>query len=262
MRRSEPLQYPMKCHPDRSVPRWRDLRFFCTALILTSSIFILALSSSRADTQRTAILDRVVAVVDDQAILASDVDAEMRFAAFQPAAEPAADNTPERALERVLDRTLIDEQRVLQPGLAEVTRKEIDQSIATMRATLPACVQYKCKTDAGWQAFIAAHGFTQQQVADRIRERLAILKFIDLRFGVAARVPNPDVKKYYDQVLKPQLDRNHAAVPQYAAVAPRIREILRQQQVGVMLDQWLKSLRNEEHVRILDSAYGNGEAGQ
>ncbi len=225
-------------------------------------IFFLSCPSLHADTQRTAVLDRVVAVVGDQAILASDVDAEMRFAAFQPAAEPVADNTPERALDRVLDRTLIDEQRALQPGLAEITPKEIDQSIENMRAAIPACAQYKCNTDAGWQAFIAAHGFTQQEIADRIRERLAILKFIDLRFGVAARVPNSDVKKYYDQVLKPQLDHNRAAVPQYAAVAPRIREILRQQQVGNMLDQWLKSLRNEEHVRILDSAYGSGEAGQ
>jgi peptidyl-prolyl cis-trans isomerase SurA len=232
---------------------------FCAWMVLVLFIVPMAL---RADTQRAAVLDRVVAVVGDQAILASDVDAEMRFAAFQPAEEPAADNTPQRALDRVLARTLIDEQRVLQPGLAEITQKEVDQSIAGLRASIPACVQYKCRTDAGWLDFIAAHGFSQSEVEDRVRERLAILKFIDLRFGVAARVPNSDVRKYYDGVLLPQLTRKHAAVPEYAAVAPRIREILRQQQVSTMVDEWLKSLRGEEHVRVLDLAYGNGEAGQ
>ena len=226
---------------------------------LVLAIYLATTSSLRADNQRSAVLDRVVAVVGDQAVLASDVDAEMRFAAFQPAAEPAADNTPQRALNRVLDRTLIDEQRSLQPGLAEITQDEVEASIASMRTTIPACAQYKCGTEAGWQAFIAAHGFTQAEVEERVRERLAVLKFINLRFDVAARVPNSDVQKYYDTVLKPELEKGHAAVPQLAAVAPRIREILRQQQVGTMLDQWLRSLRNEDHVRILDSAYGNGE---
>lgn len=244
------------CHPDSETwvfPAW--------AISLVLVIFLWC-PTLRADTQRTAVLDRVVAVVGDQAILASDVDEEMRFSALQPTVEPASDNTPQRALDRVLDRTLIDEQRALQPGLAEITQKQVEQSIADLRTLIPACAEYHCKTDAGWQAFLLAHGFTQSEVASHIRERLAILKFIDLRFGVATRVPNADVQKYYDQTLKPELERNHAAIPTFRSVAPRIREILRQQQVSTMLDQWLKSLRSEEHVRILDSAYGNGESGQ
>jgi peptidyl-prolyl cis-trans isomerase SurA len=212
--------------------------------------------------QKTAILDRVVAVAGGQAILASDVDEELRFAAFQPAAEPAADNTPQRALDRVIDRTLIDQQRALQPGIAAISRKQVEQSVMDLRALIPACAQYHCKTDAGWNAFLTAHGFTQSEVEDRVRERMAIVKFIDLRFGVAARVPNADAQKYYDQVLKPELQRANAPVPDFSAVAPRIREVLRQQQVSAMVDQWLKSLRSEEQVRILDSAYGNGESGQ
>jgi peptidyl-prolyl cis-trans isomerase SurA len=217
---------------------------------------------AKAVTPTTAVLDRVVAVVGDQAILASDVDAEMRFAAFEPEPEPAADNTPQRALQRVIDRTLIEEQRALQPGIAAIPQKEIEQSIAELRATIPACAKYDCKTDAGWSAFVAAQGFTKAEVADRIRERLELLNFINLRFGVAARVPNADVQNYYYQVFKPKLEQAKAAVPQLAAVASRIREILRQQQVSAMLDQWLKSLRSEEHVRILDSAYGDEEVGQ
>ncbi len=221
-----------------------------------------ASQKAAADAQRSVILDRVVAVVGDQAILASDVDQELRFAAFQPAAEPAADNTPQRALDRVIERMLIDQQRALQPGIADISRKEVEQSLTDLRRLIPACAEYHCNTDAGWNAFMTAHGFTQSQVEDRIRERLAIVKFIDLRFGVAARIPNVEVQKYYDQVLKPKLERGKAAVPAFTAVAPRIREILRQQQVSTMVDQWLQSLRGEEHTRILDSAYGDGESGQ
>ncbi len=233
---------------------WAGVTFILALLLLFSAPALHA--------KKTAVLDRVVAVVGDQAILASDVNDEMRFAALQQGTEQSGDNTPQRALDRVIDRTLIDEQRALQPGIAEVPQKDVEQSIVALRASIPACAQYHCNTDAGWQSFLAVHGFTPSEVADRIRQRLAILQFIDLRFSVAARVANADVQKYYDQVLKPELERDKAALPDLSVVAPRIREILRQQQVSAMLDQWLNSLRSEQHVRILDSAYGTGESGQ
>lgn len=206
---------------------------------------------------RTAVLDRVVAVVGEQAILASDVDEELRYAALQPGPEPAEDNTPQRALQRVIDRTLINEQRALQPGVGDVSQQKVNDAIATMRRTIPACAPAKCATEAGWQAFLAAHGFTQAEVEDRVRERLEILQFIQLRFGVAARAPNAEVQKYYDQVLKPELERHHAAVPQLSAVASRIREILREQQVDALVERWIEGLRSDEEVRILDPAYGS-----
>ncbi|MGC1783311.1 MAG: peptidylprolyl isomerase [Acidobacteriaceae bacterium] len=209
----------------------------------------------------TTVLDRVVAVVDGHAILASDVDDEMRFAALQSGNNSPADNL-RTALNRVIDRALIDQQRALQPGVDEVPAKEVDRGVAALRSEIPACAADQCQTDAEWQAVLAAHGFTESEVRDRIRERLAILRFIDLRFGVSVRVSNAAVQNYFDQVLKPELEKGKSAVPPIASVAPRIREILRQQQVDAMVDQWLKSLHGEEQVRILDSAYGNGESGQ
>ena len=213
--------------------------------------------------QRAAVLDRVVADVDGQAILASDVDDEMRFAALQPGYEPAEDNTPQRALNRVIDRTLIDQQRALQPGVAVVSQKDVDQAVAEIRKQISAAAKANCETDAGWQAFLAQHGFTPVEIEDRMRERLAILKFVDVRFGVVAQVSNADVRNYYERVLTPELKKEKAPVADLRAVAPRIREILRQQQVTNMIDEWLKSLRAEGHIQILDPAYADaGRAGE
>lgn len=216
--------------------------------------------------QRTVVLDRVVADVDGQAILASDVDDEMRFSALQPGFEPAADNTPQRALERVIDRTLIVQQRALQPGVAEISQKDVDQAVAELRKQITVTDHVDCETAAGWKAFLAAHGFTPDEIENRMRERLAILKFVDVRFGVVAQVSNPDVRNYFDQVLVPELKKDHSVVPTLGSVAPRIREILRQQQVSSLIDAWLKNLRAEGQVQILDPAYGevgaDGEGGQ
>jgi hypothetical protein len=219
-----------------------------------------------AEAQRTIVLDRVVADVDGQAILASDVDDEIRFSALQAGFEPPSDNTPQKALERVIDRTLIDQQRALQPGVAEVSQKEVDDAVAKLRKEISVTDKVDCEIDAGWRAYLAQHGFTPAEMETRMRERLAILKFVNLRFGVVAQVSNNDVRNYYDQVLVPELQKDKAAVPNFGAVAARIREILRQQQVSSMIDVWLKNLRAEGQVQILDPAYeeagGDGEGGQ
>ena len=248
----------------RSAPRMATLAASQGRILLGCLLCyaIAAGSYSRAQApapQRAAVLDRVVADVDGQAILASDVDDEMRFAALQPGFEPPSDNTPQRALDRVIDRTLIDQQRALQPGVAAVSEKEVDDAIAEMRKQISSARNVDCETDAGWRTFLAQHGFTPAEIEDRMRERLAILKFIDVRFGVVVQVSNADVRKYYEHVLTPQLKKDKAPTPELNAVAPRIREILRQQQVSGMIDEWLKSLRAEGQVQILDPAYAEGD---
>jgi len=218
---------------------------------------------TQASPQRTAVLDRVVADVDGQAILASDVDDEIRFSALLPGVEPTADNTPQRALNRVVDRNLIDQQRALQPGVAVVSQKDVKQAIDTMRKQISAATNTDCESDAGWKAFLAQHGFTPGEIQDRMHERLAILKFIDVRFGVVVQVSNADVRNYYDQVLTPELKQSKQPLPDLRTVAPKIRQILRQRQVSNLIDEWLKSLRAEGHVKILDAAYAeDGNQGE
>ncbi len=212
-------------------------------------------SQAQTSSHRIAVLDRVVADVDGQAILASDVDDEIRFSALQPGVEPAEDNTPQRALNRVIDRTLIDQQRGLQPGVAVVSQKDVGQAIETMRKQISAATNTDCETEAGWKAYLAQHGFTPDEIQERMQERLAILKFIDVRFGVVVQVSNADVRNYYDQVLTPELRQSKQPLPDFRTVAPRIRQILRQRQVSKLIDEWLKSLRAEGHVQILDAAY-------
>ncbi|MES2221935.1 MAG: hypothetical protein V4587_13335 [Acidobacteriota bacterium] len=207
--------------------------------------------------QRVAVLDLVVADADGQAILASDVDDEIRFSALLPGAEPAADNTPQRALNRVIDRALIDQQRALQPGVGLVSQKDVDQAIDTMRKQISAATHIDCENDAVWDAYLTQHGFSSSEVEKRMRQRLAILKFIDVRFGVVVQVSNADVRNYYDQVLTPELEQARQPLPEFRAVVPKIRQILRQRRVSNLIDEWLKSLRAEGHVQILDPAFAD-----
>ena len=202
-------------------------------------------------------LDHVVAVVGDQAVLQSDVEEEMRFTALQSTGLPASENTPEHALNRLIDRALIDNERLLQPSFSAVNEAQVQRALYELKKTIPACVHAACSTIAGWRRFLAAHGFTEQQAHDRILQRLQLLKFIDWRFGSAVRITQKDVQAYYNTVLLAEFTHETISPPPLANVANRIRQILQQQRITGLMDDWLKSLRAQGEVHIVDPAYGS-----
>jgi len=88
------------------------------------------------------------------------------------------------------------------------------------------------------------------------RQRLAILRFIDLRFRSGIRIPNEEIDAYYKKSILPVYERQNEKPPTLSEISERIREVLLQQHVNGLLQDWLKSLRDEGSVQILDPAYG------
>ena len=194
-------------------------------------------------------LDRVVGVVNGDLILESDVDQERRLENFQPF-RTAAETTRDKIMERLVDRTLILQQEALQPE-PPISDAVLDAQMATLRKEIPACKEYHCETDAGWEKFVTDQGFTLSELRWEWRQRMEVLRFIEERFRTGARVQDEEVKTYYEKTLLPEYARQHATAPPLAAIAPRIEEILLQQQVTALLTDWLKSLRAQGTVRIL-----------
>lgn len=196
-------------------------------------------------------LDRVVAVVNNQAILASDLSDEMRVAILEPGGDHRAD-TPEEALDRLISRTLIRQQIRSEDEQALLpTAQEVAARIGELRRELPACVNEGCSTDEGWRAFLAAHGLTGEWVARYLRARMEILRFIEIRFRQGIRIAPEQVEAYYRSTLVPQYPAGQPAPP-LDKVSARIEEILLQQQVTGMFGGWLENLRKQGDIEVLD----------
>jgi hypothetical protein len=199
------------------------------------------------------VLDRVVAVVNNQAILASDVDDEVRLAVLDPGGAGAV-LTPKRALEQLISRALIQQQiRQEDAQAAEPTQAEVDARLTEIRREVPACIHFNCASEQGWTAFLAAHGLTLQRVESYLRYRVQILRFIELRFRQGIRIAPEEIETYYRETLLPQYEPGEA-IPPLAKVATRIQEILLEQQVNVLFDDWLRNLRKQGDVEVLDPA--------
>ena len=198
------------------------------------------------------VLDRVVAVVNNQAILASDIDDEMRLSVLDPNRGGLAKLTRGAALEQLIARALI-QQQIHQEDVesAAPPQTEVDARLAEIRKEIPACVRANCATDAGWKAFLDAHGLTQQRVEVYLRYRLEILRFIEQRFRQGISISPAEIEAYYKDTLLPQYAKGEATPP-LDKVSKRIQEILLQEQVNALFDDWLSNLRKQGDIEVLD----------
>ena len=213
--------------------------------------------SARAQTSPSSIplvLDHVVAVVNNHAILLSDVNEEVQISVLEPRSAERARETPQAALQRLISRELIRQQmREEDADALEPTDAEVATRLTALRKELPACVRQNCATEAGWSEFLAMHGLTQEQVEAYLHNRMQILRFIEIRFRQGIHIADQEISDYYQKTLLPQYAKGTTAPP-LPEVAPRIEEILLQQKVTALFGDWLASLRKEGDVEVLDPA--------
>jgi len=219
--------------------------------------FALCLTSVQAFSQAPApaapvILDSVVAVVNNQAILSSDIDIEIRLSVLDPGRGGMGVLTPARALDQLIGRALIQQQiRQEDQQAAEPPQSEVNARLGEIRRELPACVRGNCSSDAGWNAFLAAHGLTEEGVDTYLRYRLEILRFIEQRFRQGISISPQEIDAYYHDTLLPQYAKGEA-IPPLEKVSARIQEILLQQRVNALFDDWLNNLRKQGDVEVMD----------
>ena len=200
------------------------------------------------------VVDRVEAVVNRHVILSSDIDEEIRLSVLDAVRGGMVALTRTTALDQLISRTLIEQQiRREDEQAAEPMPSEVAARLAEIRKELPACVRENCASDDGWERFLSAHDLTTERVEAYLRYRLEILRFIEERFRPGIHITPQDIEIYYRDTLLP-LYLPGEAVPSLEKVSPRIEEILLQQHVNVLFDEWLTNLRKQGDVEVLDPA--------
>lgn len=206
--------------------------------------------SHKLPAERGDVVDRIVATVNGDLVLESDLEEEERFTKFYPYGPDEGKPLREQALKRLIDRTLIQQQMAGYPQTA-VTDSQVNQDEAELRKDLPACAHADCTTDAGWKQFLTDAGFTEGELRNRIKQRTEVLHFIEQRFRSGVRINDQQIEKFYTDSMLPEYAKQHATAPPLDSVRDRISELLLQQQVSSLLDDWLKTLRDSGRVRIL-----------
>lgn len=195
------------------------------------------------------VVDRMVAVVNKQVILQSELE-DAAHVEFLQRGKPLAQLTGQEmdaVLDRMIDQALV-QQQIVDKSALEPTAKEISAQIQDMRARIP-----EASTDEKWRTTLVAYGLTEDDVERRIADQIRELKFIDLRFRTLAHVDRASVSEYYDKTLVPKLQKEGAAVPPLDQVSEKIQQILTEQRMDDLLSSWLQALRSQAHIEKIKS---------
>lgn len=208
-----------------------------------------------------SLIDRVVAVVNRQTILESDLQDERQLSVLDPSTRDEQEMTEPQALERLISRTLI-QQQIRQEDLpaAEPNPEDVAARIEEIRTELPACMRANCRSDAGWKTFLARHHLSPTRVENYMQNRLEILSFIEMRFRQGIRISPEETEQYYRETLLPQYPAGQKPPP-LEQVSSRIEEILLEQHVNVLFDNWLGNLRSQGQIEVLDPALESSKSG-
>lgn len=229
------------------------------AMLIAACPAVLPPSPVCAQTGTAVPLDSVEAVVNGQVILLSDIDDDLQLSVLDPVSGTSVEITRQGTLQELISRALI-QQQIRQEDLPAIqpTAAEVAARLEEIRKELPACVRADCATDGGWKAFLAAHNLTQYRVESYLRNRMEILRFIEERFRQGIQITPQQIETYYHDTLVPQYPAG-VSVPPLDQVSSRIQEILLEQQVNELFDNWLDNLRSQGDVEILDPSLKSAE---
>jgi SurA-like N-terminal domain len=188
--------------------------------------------------------DRIVATVNDEPVLASDVADAVRVEALMQGKAvgdiPLADY--QAAMDRLIDRTLIRQQ--MASGYTPPAQ-QVERRMVQVRAAFPGA-----QSDAAWQGILAAYGVREQQLRKSVEEQVQMMQFVDARLRHMVHVSHKEVETYYQQKLLPELSRKGAPAEPLDKVHSEIYELLLQQKIDAQLNGWLAGLREQANVRI------------
>jgi peptidyl-prolyl cis-trans isomerase SurA len=198
---------------------------------------------------KNALKDRVLAVVDEDPVLASDVERVLKLG-LQPR-NPG--ETDEQYRKRVLD-SLIEERlrfhEIDRYGLEQVPVDDIERAVAKVRAGF--------KDEASFQKAIKEVGLSPKGLRQLMARQLLVLTYVDERLGPRVFVTFDDINKYYRTVLTPEMQKKGQPVPPLDDVREDIREVLKQQKLTEELKTWTAELRAKADVVVYSEQAGGG----
>ncbi len=185
------------------------------------------------------LLDRVVAVVDEDPILASDLERVIGLGLVTARAGESADSLRRRVLDQLIEQRLRSHE-IDRSGFVEVPVEEIELQIGEIRARFP--------DEAAFSLRLTELGMSRASLAQLVARQIAVLVYIDERLGPRVFVSLDDIRDYYLATLTPELEKRGEKVPPLDDVREQIRAVLREQRLNVELARWSEELRRNFDV--------------
>ena len=184
--------------------------------------------------------DRIVAVVDGDPILDSDVERALVLSGSPPANGAGAAAQRRKVLDGLVEERL---------RIHEVERYGFEQVPVELIARHVEQIRARFASEEELQRRLRDLGMTQEGLEQLVAQQLQVLVYVDELLGARVFVGLEEIEAYYQETLAPRLRAEGKPVPPLDDVREEIREVLRQQRLNEELLRWTADLRRRADVQ-------------
>jgi peptidyl-prolyl cis-trans isomerase SurA len=217
-------------------------------LLLTGLALAVPALAQPAAPGKNVLKDRVLAVVDEDPVLASDVGRVVKLGLMKPDAGEAEPAFRRRVLNSLVEE-LLRFHEIDRFGFEQVPVEEIEANVAKIRARFP--------DEAAFKKALQEVGLDLKGLRQLVARQLLVLTYVDERLGARVFVSLDDISKYYKNVLTPEMQKRGQPVPLLDEVREEIREVLKQQRMNQELEKWTEELRAKADIVTYPDEAGN-----
>lgn len=176
------------------------------------------------------VVDRVVARVEDEIILQSDLE---QLARYQLLVDGKAESD-EQILDRLIDQWIVKKE-------AEVSRFPAASDSDVERGTQRLLRSFAKKED--FDAQRAKVGLSEEDVRQIVVAQAYLSNYLDSRFRPTVLVDEKAIQDFYEKAVVPRAKARGQEPPTFEAARDVIQEVLTQQGINEQADRWLKESR-------------------
>lgn len=184
------------------------------------------------------VIDRIVARVENDVILLSDIRALGRYQQLVEGKSEIDAQLLDRLIDQWIVRNEADTAQFPKP-----TDAEISAGVDHVQKSFTSVTEYETRK--------AQVGLTDADVKSMVASQLYLSNYLDSRFRPSAKVEPKDVEDFYEKAVLPRAQARGQAAPALDAARDYIHEALIQRSINEQADRWLSESRGRLRVEKL-----------
>ena len=181
------------------------------------------------------VLDRIVARVDADIILLSDIRELSRYQQFVDGKSESDAEILDRLIDQYIVRT--EAKAALFPTPSD---EDVDRSLARLKRSF--------SSPEAFEDRMRQSGLSDGDVRRMLRSQQYLSNYLDSRFRASIHIDEKAIQDFYQNRVVPRAESRGQAAPTLEAARDFIQEALVQRAINEQADRWLKESRSRLHV--------------
>ncbi len=199
---------------------------------------LLALATAAGGASAQEVVDRIVAKVESDIILMSDVQQLARYQTFLDG-KPQSDA---EILDRLIDQWIVRSEASV-ARFPQPSEEEINRSIERLKRSFSSPEEYEARK--------AQSAMSDEQIRKFVTAQLYLSNYLDSRFRPVIQIDEKAIEEFYKTRVVPRAESRGQTPPPLDNARDFIQEALVQKAVNEQADRWLKESRTRVRVEIL-----------